>query len=168
MKPRVIVIVGYDPGWPQRFESEAATFRTAIPAAVAIDHVGSTAVPGLDAKPTIDIQLSVTDLSDRSSYEPQLQSLGYVLFPDDEPEHEFFRRPDPLPRDFHVHVCEMGGDWSRRHIGFRDHLRANPEDAVAYAALKRRLARLHRHDGEAYSEAKTDFIRAIEAKAGLI
>jgi GrpB-like predicted nucleotidyltransferase (UPF0157 family) len=66
-----------------------------------------------------------------------------------------------------VHVCEYGSEWARCHLGFRDYLRTHPEDAVAYADLERKLAEHHRYDGEAYSEAKTEFIRAIESKAGL-
>lgn len=162
-----IEIVRYDPRWPEIFEAEALRLRTALEdLALRIDHVGSTAVPGLAAKPVIDIQVLVASLDPLESYRAPLESLGYTLetvpFP-------FFHQPAEWPHTHHVHVREAGGEKERRAIAFRDWLRSHPEDRRAYEELKRALAR----DSDAatvegrllYSDAKTDFVLEIERRA---
>jgi putative glutamine amidotransferase len=124
-------IVEADPAWASWFEREAADIHAALgEAAIRIDHVGSTSVPGLAAKPVIDIQVSLASMEPRSGFVPQLEGLGYRFVVDPvESEHEFLSKgydPD-APRKFHVHVCRAGGDWERRHLAFRDWLRAHPE-----------------------------------------
>jgi GrpB-like predicted nucleotidyltransferase (UPF0157 family) len=133
-----------------------------------IEHVGSTSVPGLAAKPVIDIQVSVTSLIPRQPIVTSLEAIGYGHSIDPiEPQHEFFSRgyQGDGQRMVHVHVCEVGSTWERRHLAFRDELRRDPDAAATYAALKRRLAEEHPRDIFAYIDGKTEFIRSIEARA---
>ncbi|WP_346618665.1 GrpB family protein [Blastococcus montanus] len=118
-----------------------------------VEHIGSTAVPGLLAKPVVDLQVSVTDLDDETAYRVPLESLGLVLRAR-EPEHRFFRPPAEQPRSVHVHVCRRGSAWERTHLLFRDRLRARPEVATAYAELKQHLAREVGSDRAACTRAR--------------
>ena len=159
-----ITIQPYDPGWPSRFEREAAAIREALgPVALRVDHIGSTAVRGLAAKDIIDILVSVASLEPESGYRAPLEQAGYIYRPDDDPQHRFFKRDgsDGL-RLVNVHVCEAGGEWEARHLAFRDYLRANPKAAARYQRLKERLSAEH-DDVLSYTDAKTDFIsQAVE------
>ena len=158
-----IVIVDYDPSWPARFEAEAERLREALgDVAERIEHVGSTAVPGLAAKPVIDIQLSVASFEPSERYAAPLRRLGYEQYPDPGmPDHRIFTLPKAGgPRQVNLHVCETGSDWERRHPAFRDRLRSDPTARDEYAALKRQLALEHGNDVESYADAKGDFIRA--------
>jgi putative glutamine amidotransferase len=165
---RAYAIHDPDPAWPATFDDEAARIVGALPAELVarIDHVGSTAVPGLGAKPIVDIQLSLRAMVPRTAYVGPLQDLGYtwVLDPWDE-EHEYFRKSLRGARRFQIHVCLAGGEWERRHLAFRDWLRDHPEDARAYEALKRELAARHPRDIMSYGIGKTPFIRSLEVKA---
>lgn len=153
-----IVVVAYDPAWPERFAEVAARLAGALgPAAARIDHVGSTAVPGLPAKPIVDVQISVPDVEDEQAYVPSIESQGFELRWI-EPGHRYLRPPPELPRLWQIHVCQVGSEWERVHLLFRDYLRAHPTAASDYAALKRRLARAHRRDPIAYNDAKSPFI----------
>jgi GrpB-like predicted nucleotidyltransferase (UPF0157 family) len=156
-----------DPAWPARFEVEAARIRAALgDVAVRVDHVGSTAVPGLAAKPIIDIQVSVDAMVPRDRFAGPLTELGYTLVADPtDVEHEFLRRDVDGVRTHQIHVCPAGSEWERRHLRFRDHLRAHPEDADRYEDLKRRLADEHPNDVFTYVEGKTSFIREIETRS---
>lgn len=163
------IIVAYNPEWPSRFEEEASRIRAALgEVAVRIDHVGSTAVPGLAAKDIIDIQISVPRM-DRDLYEAALEGLGYTSVWDQATDdHHFFGRPyTTLPRLFNVHVCPVGSEWERRHLAFRDYLRADPSAAQRYEDLKKELAPLY-SDSLAYANAKEQFIRDLEREAGII
>jgi GrpB-like predicted nucleotidyltransferase (UPF0157 family) len=162
-------LVEYDPAWPSVFEEEASAIRRALgDIAERIEHVGSTSVPGLAAKPVIDIQVSVASLFPRSPIVGPLVALGYRHAIDPiETQHEFLHvgyEPED-PHKVHVHVCQTGSGWERRHLAFRDHLRANTDDAAAYASLKRDLADRHPRDIYAYVEGKTEFVRSVEARA---
>lgn len=161
------IIAPYNPEWPARFEAEATRIRDALGGvAVRIEHVGSTAVPGLAAKDTIDIQISVPEM-DRSLYEAPLESLGYTSVWDvATDEHHFFGRPyETRPRLFNVHVCPVGSEWERRHIAFRDYLRANPDATSRYEAFKKEIAP-NFDDTLEYADAKEEFIRKMEREAG--
>ena len=129
---RAIVIADYDPQWPRRFEREEAKIRRALgPAALAIEHVGSTSVPGLAAKPIVDILLVVEDSSDEDSYLPELQGAGYVLRvrePGFE-EHRMVRTPE---KDVHVHIFSPGSREGERLLLMRDHLRHDKADRDLY------------------------------------
>jgi putative glutamine amidotransferase len=162
-RTRSYAIVDYDPTWPSRFESEATAIRSALgDQVVRVDHVGSTSVPGLAAKPVVDIQVSVRAIIPRGTYAEPLVGVGYrwALDPWTD-EHEYFSRDVEGERAFQVHVCRAWSEWERRHIAFRDWLRANPDDAAAYERLKRELAGRHPSDTYSYGEAKTEFIRGI-------
>lgn len=153
-----VAIVDYDPGWPDRFACWHARIAAELDgAARRIDHVGSTSVPGLAAKPTIDIQVGVDDVEDEHSYAPGLERLGLVLRSRDR-LHRFFRPPAGRPRDVHVHVCRAGGAWEREHLLFRDHLRTHPPARRQYAAAKREAVETWGNDRVAYGEAKSDVI----------
>jgi len=161
-----IELVNYDPAWPDLFDEMRARLTTALgKAAARIDHVGSTAVPGLTAKPVVDIQVSGAageqDDSDRDAIESQGLELRWI-----EPGHRYFRPPPGLPRLWQVHVCSIGSEWERVHLLFRDYLRAHPDVAAEYAALKQRLAASHRRERIAYNDAKAPFIESAVATAG--
>lgn len=154
-------LVPYDPSWPAEFEQERARLAEAIGDRVVdgIHHVGSTAVPGLEAKPTIDILVGVRNLEEaRACFEP-LARLGYRYAPYLPEQMHWFCKPDPLRRTHHLHLVPAGAERYRDELAFRDRLRSDPELAGEYAALKRRLAAEYENDREAYTKAKGDFIR---------
>jgi len=164
-------IVPYDPRWPAAFDAEALRIRHALgPLAVRIDHHGSTAVPGLAAKPIIDVQTSVRALQPVAAYGEPLRAIGYVHVPDpDDAFCPFFHRPSRWPHTHHLHVVQAGGAEERRTLAFRDYLRAHRDAAREYEQLKQHLARqlvpVDRESREAYARAKTDFIERIIALA---
>lgn len=166
-----IDIVAYDSGWPAAFEAEARRLRAALgELALRIDHNGSTAVPGLAAKPIIDIQISVAALQPVSAYGDRLAAIGYVHVPHaDDAFCPFFHRPAAWPHTHHVHVVERGGPEERRTLAFRDFLRDHPVSAREYEDLKRTLAAQFSgsdpEEQEAYAQAKSAFIERIAAAA---
>ena len=166
-----IQIVPYDAAWPELFAREAAVLREGLgEVALRIDHVGSTSVPGLAAKPIVDMQISVATVQPVDPYRTVLEHLGYRFKFDPEfPDYPFFGKPPVPPRAYHIHVCTAGGDEERRHLAFRDYLRAHPDVAAEYAAFKRRIAlnyRLHvSGDREAYANAKSEFILPVQERA---
>ncbi|MDP8904145.1 MAG: GrpB family protein [Chloroflexota bacterium] len=160
-----IEIADYDPAWPARFEEMRARLAEALGSlALCIDHIGSTAVPGLPAKPVIDIQVSVPDVEDEGAYREAIEAQGFVLRWI-EPGHRYFRPPPGLPRLWQVHVCTVRSEWERVHLLFRDYLRAHPAEAGQYAELKMRLAAEHRGDRIAYTDAKGPFVEEVLARA---
>jgi 16S rRNA processing protein RimM len=155
-----VVLVPYDPEWPARFEAEAARVREALgDVAVRIEHYGSTSVPGMTAKPIVDIQLSVLRLEPMDPYRRPLEDLGYafVELPDNE-RMPFFGWPAERPRLFNMHVVEAGSTEERRHLALRDRLRDDPELAALYVELKEELAVRFAGDVEGYAAAKTAFV----------
>jgi GrpB-like predicted nucleotidyltransferase (UPF0157 family) len=164
-------LVPYDPNWPVMFEEEAVRLQRALGRlAVRIDHHGSTAVPGLSAKPVIDIQVGVADLQPLAAYGRPLETLGYrhLAHPDDA-FCPFFHRPSGWPHTHHVHVVQAGGTEERRTLAFRDYLRNHDDVAREYERLKYRLmTELQPTDAasrEAYAAAKTDFVERVVALA---
>lgn len=156
-----IRLVPPDPDWPAQFERERTALEMAIGKWVEgdIHHVGSTAVPGLAAKPIIDILVGVTDLEvARSSFEP-LADLGYLYAPYLPAEMHWFCKPDPARRTHHLHLVPVGSRRYRDELAFRDLLRADPQLVADYASLKRTLAERHRDDREACTDAKGSYIR---------
>lgn len=153
-----IEVTAYDDRWPARFAEWRARLATALgPVALRIEHVGSTAVSGLAAKPIIDIQVSVPNTEDEAAYRSAIESTGLQLRAR-EPGHRYFRPPADRPREVHVHVCAAGSAWEREHLLFRDYLRAHPAARQAYAELKRDLSRRYSDDRLAYTDAKSAFI----------
>jgi GrpB-like predicted nucleotidyltransferase (UPF0157 family) len=160
-----VLLAPPDPAWVARFGAVRAQLAAALGStALRIEHVGSTAVPGLAAKPVIDIQVSVADLTDEAAYVPQIAALGWPLRLRDD-EHRFFREPAGVPRTTHVHVCAAGSRWERAHLLFRDYLRAHPARAAAYGELKWALAERYRDERVSYTEAKGPFIDETRALA---
>lgn len=168
MPEEPVRIVPADAAWPARFEVERQALADVIGrwAPGGIHHVGSTAVPGLAAKPVIDILVGVHDLaSSRACFEP-VEQLGYLYAPYLTEEMHWFCKPDPSRRTHHLHLVPVDSQRFRAELAFRDHLRAHPDTAAAYATLKHRLATRYEHDREAYTEAKAGFIRDVLADTG--
>jgi GrpB-like predicted nucleotidyltransferase (UPF0157 family) len=163
-----IEIVEYDPGWPLFYQEEQARVAEQLAdLAESIEHIGSTSVPGLSAKPIIDILVTVAHLGPADLYIERLGSLGYTYFPVlGNPERLAFGKGNP--HTHHLHIIEQGEEEHLRPLAFRNYLRTHPEAARQYEALKRVLATRFPHDRAAYNQAKTDFIRSIEAKARLV
>ena len=158
-----IRIAAYDAEWPVRFECERAVLDRAVgPWAVGgIHHVGSTAVPGLDAKPIIDILVGVVDLDASRACFDSLAELSYLYATYRPEEMHWFCKPDPRRREYHLHLVPLDCIRFRDELSFRDRLRASPETAQEYADLKRVLATRFADDREAYTEAKGDFIARL-------
>jgi GrpB-like predicted nucleotidyltransferase (UPF0157 family) len=155
-----IRLAPYDPAWPARFESERKLLEGAIGrwATGGIHHVGSTAVPGLAAKPVIDILVGVADLpSSRACFEP-LAGLDYLYAPYLPEQMHWFCKPDPRRRTHHLHLVPEGSARYRDELAFRDLLRSDPAIASDYEALKRRLAEEFEEDRDGYTDAKAGFI----------
>jgi GrpB-like predicted nucleotidyltransferase (UPF0157 family) len=160
-KPRErqpVEVVAYDQGWPERFEAWRGRLAELLgPVALRIEHVGSISVPGLAAKPVVDIQVSVADLSDEDCYVPPSEASGLQFRLRDD-EHRYFQPPPGQPRDVHVHVCQQGSRWERVHLLFRDYLRFSPDGRQAYATAKREAAAVWGNNRAAYTEAKSAVI----------
>ncbi|MCC6579591.1 MAG: GrpB family protein [Phycisphaeraceae bacterium] len=167
-----VAIEPYDPAWPARFAEEAAHLRACLPAGVIgrIEHFGSTAVPGLDAKPIIDMLIEVFDFDvAKATIVPVLEAQGYDYFwrptfgDHGEPFYCWFIKRDHATgqRTHHLHMVlpTFAGHWDR--LRFRDVLIAHSEVAAQYASLKRQLATEHAHDRAAYTEGKSRFVAAI-------
>jgi len=160
---REIEIVDYDTDWPKKFETHAKIIADAIGgSALRIEHVGSTSVPGLAAKPIIDILVVVADSADESAYLPQLEAAGYVLRvrEPDWNEHRMFRTPE---QDVHIHIYSAGCQEIERNLTFRDRLRRNIDDRSRYEQTKRELAAKEWPDMNAYADAKAEVIESIIA-----
>ncbi len=163
VEKREIKILDYDPEWPKKFETHARVIEGALGAsALRVEHVGSTSVPGLAAKPIIDILVVVEDSADESVYLPRLEAAGYVLRvrEPDWNEHRMFRTPE---KNVHVHVYSAGCPEIERNLTFRERLRRNADDRSHYERTKRELAAKEWPDMDAYAEAKTEVIENILA-----
>lgn len=156
------------------FAAEAERLRAVLDPALVlgIEHFGSTAVPGQVAKPIIDILIAVHSLA-RAKAEAvaPILSLGYVYWEDNpKPDRMLFVKGMPpygARRTHHVHITEPTGEMWQRRLAFRDHLRAHPDEAERYAALKRDLAQRHATDRESYTGAKTDYVEAVYRRMGI-
>ncbi|HWT25227.1 MAG TPA: GrpB family protein [Solirubrobacteraceae bacterium] len=159
-----ITLLDYDAEWPARFSREAERIRGALgAAAISVEHVGSTSVPGLAAKPIIDILLAVADSADEAAYAPALERAGYELRvrEPDWYEHRMFVRADPATQ---VHVLTAGHFEIDRMLAFRDRLRTDDDARERYAATKRRLAARRWRHVQHYADAKTEVIEEILAR----
>jgi GrpB-like predicted nucleotidyltransferase (UPF0157 family) len=155
-------LVPYDARWPSLFLAEVEKIRSTTGAdlPLSIEHVGSTAIPGLAAKPILDLLGGYPQGANVSSYIDALSRAGYQHRGEQGiPGREFFRRGEP--RSYHFHLAEKDGTFWREHLAFRDGLRAQPELRDAYAALKQQLAQKYPYDREAYIGGKTEFVRSV-------
>ena len=162
-----VEIVPYDPRWAARFAEERALLARALAPWLtgAIEHVGSTAVAGLDAKPVIDIMAGVASLAASRDAVAAAERCGYLYFPYRSDVMHWFCKPSPAFRTHHLHLVPFGSNLWRERLAFRDYLREHPDVARDYAALKRELAERYRFDREAYTEAKGPFVTRITALA---
>lgn len=164
---RQIELSEYDPTWPDLFDREAARIHAALgEAVVQLEHVGSTSIPGIVAKPRIDILLIVPDSSNEAAYVAPMETAGYVLRirEADWHEHRLFKGPDT---DTNIHVFSPGCSEIERLVGFRDWLRSHAPDRELYAAAKRDLAARTWHWVQDYADAKTAVVEEIISRAGL-
>jgi GrpB-like predicted nucleotidyltransferase (UPF0157 family) len=165
IEKREIKISEYEYDWPNKFASHAEIVAKALRSSLLrIEHIGSTSVPGLAAKPIVDILVVVPDSADESAYLSSLESAGYVLRvrEPDWNEHRMFRTPE---KDVHIHIFSVGCPEIQRNLIFRDRLRKNPEDRLRYEQVKRELAARDWPDMNAYANAKTQVVESIIAAA---
>jgi GrpB-like predicted nucleotidyltransferase (UPF0157 family) len=163
-----VALVDYDPGWPGEYDRIAGLVRGALGArALVLEHAGSTSVPGLAAKPVVDVVLAVADPADEAAYLPALEEAGFFLrFREpDWHEHRLVRRNDA---DTNVHVFGAGSTEIERMVRFRDHLRTNDEDRRLYEHTKRELAGRSWADTQQYADAKSEVVEAILARAARV
>ena len=164
---RTIEVAPYDPGWADQYRAEEEKLRRVFgDETVAIHHIGSTSIPGIKAKPIIDILVEVRDIERVDARNEAMTALGYE--PKGEfgiPGRRFFIKGGEEHRSHHVHVYGNGHPEIARHLDFCDYLRAHPEDAHRYSALKEELAQQFRHDPTLYTEGKTEMIREVDEKA---
>jgi GrpB-like predicted nucleotidyltransferase (UPF0157 family) len=160
--PRPLLLVDHDPAWPERFAAESARMRHALGALpLAIEHIGSTAVPGLVAKPVLDVAIAVASEPHADACVAPLSTLGYEYRGPhgDDPRRRYYVRDVEGRRAVQVHLYILPSAAWEEKLAFRDALRADPALAAAYAAEKRRVAEAVGWDKAAYSEAKGPFIR---------
>ena len=161
-EPFTPVVSDYDSAWPSRFAELEARIGPALgDAALAVEHIGSTSVPQLSAKPIIDVLVVVADVEDERSYVTALEDAGFVLRVR-EAGHRMFRTPD---RDVHVHVYSSGDQAITDYLDLRDWLRVDASDRTLYADVKRDLAQRPWSDMNHYAEAKSDVIRQVLGRA---
>jgi len=168
MAMRRVDVVAYDSGWPAAFEAAAGELRAAIgDNLLAVHHIGSTAIPGIFAKPVIDLLPVVANLSALDGRSAAMASLGYEVMGEfGIAGRRYFRRDDAAGvRTHHVHAFVDGSGEVERHLAFRDFMRAHPEHAATYGQLKRRLAASFPTDVEAYMEGKDALIKDLERRA---
>jgi GrpB-like predicted nucleotidyltransferase (UPF0157 family) len=164
-----ITIAEYSPAWSRLFEQEMRLLEIALGKDTAIfEHIGSTAVVGLAAKPIIDIMVGPYDFSLADNLVPEVEALGYEYIPryeDVMPYRRYFTKRVDGTDTHHIHMVALGSEFWERHLLFRDFLRGNPVRASEYAALKKKLAELEWNDTNQYADAKTTFIRSVEKEA---
>lgn len=165
MTTATVVIADYSPDWPVQFERERdAIIAVLAPLPVCVEHIGSTSVPGMRAKPIIDIMVGGPSLEAFESRRDALARLGYEYLPEMRalmPDNRFFAKPALPPRQFHLHAVEIDSEFWRDHIVFRDLLRSDPRLAAEYVELKSELASQFASEPKQYTLAKGPFINAV-------
>jgi GrpB-like predicted nucleotidyltransferase (UPF0157 family) len=171
MADEPVRVCDYDPAWPSRFADQRDQVSAVLAPwlAAPVEHIGSTSVPGLPAKPIVDMLAPVTSLSQAQGAVPPLQEDGWVFWPEDPCRYYrlWFLRPQPEARTYHLHVIEHGHPQARALLAFRDALRGDPGLRTGYAELKKHLAREHRGNRNAYTNAKADFVAGVVRAAGI-
>jgi len=164
----IVAVEDYTPGWREEFERERASLVSALGSlALAVEHVGSTAVPGLCAKPVIDIAVGVEGLDAGHGAIAALTALGYEFKGEaGVPGRYFFAKGGREDRTHYVHVEPLGGELWRNHILFREYLRCHPDETTRYARLKRELANQFGDDRASYAAGKNDYIERVLRAAG--
>jgi GrpB-like predicted nucleotidyltransferase (UPF0157 family) len=164
---RKVIVVPHNPNWKQQYTIEARRLTGVLgPEVVETYHIGSTAIPGILAKPIIDIMIAVWNIARIDQYNDALAKLGYDAKGEKGiPGRRFFARGNPALRSHHVHIFQTGHPDIERHLIFRDYLIAHPEEAHAYAHLKDQLAQRFPEDRESYTNGKGDFINEMNRRA---
>jgi len=162
-----VELVPYDLSWPALFDQERAVLASTLAPWLAgpIEHIGSTAVPGLIAKPVIDIMAAVENLDASRASISAVAEIGYVYFPYRADVMHWFCKPSPAIRTHHLHLVPMGSRLWIERLAFRDALRRNPATAADYASLKQQLAKQYKFDREGYTNAKASFVQSVVAPA---
>jgi GrpB-like predicted nucleotidyltransferase (UPF0157 family)/RimJ/RimL family protein N-acetyltransferase len=163
-----VYLVPHDPQWAVEFERESSLVRNALgDLLVAIHHIGSTAIPGISAKPIIDMLAVAGDVAQLDAKEPEMKALGYEALGEfGIAGRRYFRKDDALGKRTHqIHAFQIGSPQIERHLAFRDYLRAHPQPAHQYDVLNQRLAELHASDISAYTDGKDAFIAEIDVRA---
>jgi len=166
---RRVIIVPYDENWPKMFAAEKANILSVIgDKHVVVEHIGSTAIPSLSAKPIIDIMVGTKDLTTAESCIKPLETISYEYVPKlekDFPRRRYLHKGPNLPnKHFHLHMVEIDSDFWQRQLFFRDYLRNNPKTSAEYQHIKENLAKQFENDIFRYCEAKSKFIQKILAK----
>jgi GrpB-like predicted nucleotidyltransferase (UPF0157 family) len=164
MGDMAVELVDYDPSWPEQYEQEERRLATVLGPWLdgGIHHIGSTSIPGMLAKPIIDVMAGVGDLDEARAAVPMLAESQYLFWPDDPNEWRlWFLKPEPSHRTHHLHLVESSHPQFAAKLAFRDALRGDRRLRREYARLKRELASAHRHDREAYTAGKSDFVLAV-------
>ena len=166
-KMRKIVVVPHENHWNEKFQIEAERLKSAMPEMVKVHHIGSTSVPGLAAKPIIDMIMEVESIDRVDHWNERFEELGYIVKGENGiSRRRYFIHGTEEKRSYHLHVFERGNPEIVRHLAFlRDYMMAHCEEAEAYATLKRELAEKYTYDGTLYSEGKTEFVRNVDEKA---
>lgn len=161
------IVVDYRPEWPRLYEAEKGRLLAALGAQVErIEHVGSTSVPGLAAKPIVDIEIEVTAIDPMEPYRTPLEALGYrFTFDPETPDLHFFGYPAERPRRHHLHLSQTGAGHMDRVVAVRDYLRTHPGEAADYARIKRALTDARPGDRDAYVAGKDAFVKGLEHRA---
>jgi len=156
---RTVIVVPYDAQWPEMFEAESLLIKTLLDGVVKdVHHIGSTSVPGLSAKPVIDILLEVSDINELDTYNPEMARAGYIARGENGiPGRRYFTKGGDQ-RSHQVHAFAVGDIQILKHLAFRDYLIKNKGISIAYAKVKRSAAFLSRNDAERYSALKASFI----------
>ncbi|MGE6538454.1 GrpB family protein [Bacillus luti] len=163
---RKIVVVPHENHWGEKFQIEAERLKSTMPETVKIHHIGSTSVPGLAAKPIIDIIMEVESIDRVDKWNERFIELGYIVKGENGMSgRRFFIHGTEEKRSYHLHVFEKGNPEIVRHLAFRDYMMAHCEEAEAYATLKKELAEKYTYDGTQYTEGKNEFVRNVDEKA---
>jgi GrpB-like predicted nucleotidyltransferase (UPF0157 family) len=165
---RKVEIVPHDPNWQGVFEAESQQVTAALGNnAIAIHHIGSTAIPPIHAKPIVDMLVAVTDIFKVDENNASMQALGYEVMGEfGIVGRRFFRKDNNRgTRTHHIHTFEISSAQIDRHLAFRDYMRSHPEDAQKYSELKQYLAQEYPQDIAGYMDGKDEFIKEIDRKA---
>lgn len=163
---REIVVVPYENHWSEKFQMEAERLKSAMPEMVKVHHIGSTSVPGLAAKPIIDMIMEVESIDRVDYWNERFKELGYIVKGENGiSRRRYFIHGTEEKRSYHLHVFEKGNPEIVRHLAFRDYMMAHCEEAEAYATLKKELAEKYTYDGTLYTEGKNEFVRNVDEKA---
>ncbi len=165
---RRLGVVSYNPNWKDMYKEESEKIKNVLSNIIIdIHHIGSTAIPGIKAKPVIDILVEAKDIEGVDQYNHKMKEFGYEAMGEyGIPKRRFFRRGGNK-RTHHVHIFQVGNEEIERHINFKEYLISHPDKAREYSKLKEKLANKYSYDVENYIDGKSDFIKEIDRKAKL-